>query len=315
MPYRLENCKSMVLPNPGKWKIQGHSKSGERTGFWIEQLKVVLDAGLSTYRSPKCIFLSHSHTDHSTSVEDIYTCRVKPVKGQESMIGRPLVMAEYCVPLIKKHMESIVDMARGTPDSCQIIEKRLNMDTSEHKGIVWQMQGTHPFVVHPGTVVEVPGLNDIVIEIVEGHHSVQTLGYGFNLFTSKLKDEYKSLKGKEIKELRKSGIEITEKLARPELIFYGDTNAKTLLEDTEWHKYPVIMIECTIFEDEDKVTKDRLEEHTAWFQIKHVPALHPETYFVFMHSSMAVDDKFLKEFEVEQKETLKTDNFTFWTDI
>lgn len=77
MPCRLENCKELILPNPGKWKLQGHSKSGERTGFWLEPLNVVLDIGLATYRSPKCIFLTHSHTDHSSCIEYIYTNRTK----------------------------------------------------------------------------------------------------------------------------------------------------------------------------------------------------------------------------------------------
>lgn len=45
-PYLLENCKEVTLPCPAKWSLQGHSKAGERTGFWLNPLKVVLDAGV-----------------------------------------------------------------------------------------------------------------------------------------------------------------------------------------------------------------------------------------------------------------------------
>src|SRR3990172_11778137 len=130
-PCRLENCKKMVLPNPGKWSIQGHSKAGERTGFWLEPLNIVLDAGLSTYKTPKCIFLTHSHTDHSDHIPNIFGTTTKPGKNQEGLIGRPLVMSPECVPLIKKQLESIVDRSKGVVNYCQKLEEQLNYDKGD----------------------------------------------------------------------------------------------------------------------------------------------------------------------------------------
>ena len=54
--HRLENCEIVQLDNPEKWTLQGHSKAGERTGFWLHPEKIVLDAGLSTYRQPKAVY-------------------------------------------------------------------------------------------------------------------------------------------------------------------------------------------------------------------------------------------------------------------
>ena len=102
MPTRLENGNIIHLPNKLHWSIQGHSKAGERTGFWLEPLKIVLDAGLSTYKSPKAIFITHSHTDHSTHIPDIYTTRTTPFKGQEHLVGRPIIMPTYMLSLIER---------------------------------------------------------------------------------------------------------------------------------------------------------------------------------------------------------------------
>ena len=63
---RIEDCEKFTLDNPGKWTIQGFSKAGDRTGFMLYPLKILLDAGLSTYLIPNAVLL-HSHTDHSSS--------------------------------------------------------------------------------------------------------------------------------------------------------------------------------------------------------------------------------------------------------
>ena len=176
------------------------------------------------------------------------------------------------------------------------------------------MQSTHPFIVKPGTTREIPGLKNIRVEIVEGYHRVQSLGYGFNTVTQKLKQEFKHLPGKEIGNLRKQGIEITEEQLVPELIFYGDTSARTLWENSEWKKYPVVVIECTMFQSAEKLSQERLKEHTAWFQVKDIVKDNQSNYFVFIHSSMSVNDDFLREHEKEQKEELNVENFCFFRD-
>jgi ribonuclease BN (tRNA processing enzyme) len=321
-PYRIEDCKSVELPNPSKWRLQGHSKAGERTGFWLEPLNVVLDAGMVTHRVPKCVFLTHSHIDHCDCIHKIYNVTTQPAKGQNGLVGRLLVLPEYSVPLIKKHLEGIREKSRGYLDVCKKIEDALIQSKkvdpeqfSDGKGIVWSMEKTHPYIAKPGMRIDdLPGFDNLLVEVVEGYHSIPSYGYGFNIVTQKLKKEYHGLPGKEIAKLRKDGVQITEEICRPELIFYGDTTAKTLLVDSDWKKYPVIVIECTIYEPEDVVKQERLEEHIAWFQIEDVIKSNLDNYFVFIHSSEAVDDQFLKDFEEGKKKELGISNFMIFTD-
>ena len=73
MCHRLEDCPTLQLDNSERWTLQGHSKAGERTGFWLHPEKIVLDAGLGTQRKAKAVFLTHKHIDHTGALPYILT--------------------------------------------------------------------------------------------------------------------------------------------------------------------------------------------------------------------------------------------------
>ena len=294
MPTRLENGNVLELPNSLHWSIQGHSKAGERTGFWLEPLKIVLDAGLSTYKSPKAIFITHSHTDHSTHIPDIYTTRTTPFKGQEHLVGRPIIMPTYMLSLIERTLSNTIDLANGVLDYCK--NKNEN---------IWEVQSTHPFCIETGNTYEIPGLPNIKVEILKGYHSVQSVGYGFSVITNKLKEVYKNIPKNDIIRLKKNNVNITEQHIYPQLVFYGDTSIKALTDHDEWKKYPIIIIECTLFTDN---LCGRDYEHINWNVIKKIIEFNQSNYFVLIHTSMSVDNEYLTN--LENKETFK--NFTFF---
>jgi hypothetical protein len=47
-PGRLEDCPTYTLLGNPLWKVQGHSHAGERTGYYIQGLNLVVDCGLAT---------------------------------------------------------------------------------------------------------------------------------------------------------------------------------------------------------------------------------------------------------------------------
>jgi len=65
LPYLLEQCPEFTLPCPNKYTIKGYSKAGERTGFWLSPLNIVLDAGMITMKLPSAVFITHVHPDHA----------------------------------------------------------------------------------------------------------------------------------------------------------------------------------------------------------------------------------------------------------
>ena len=59
--------KEYNIPNT-QWTIKGYSAAAFKTGFYIPQLDIMLDAGVRNYNKPKYIFITHTHLDH---IEDL----------------------------------------------------------------------------------------------------------------------------------------------------------------------------------------------------------------------------------------------------
>ena len=56
--------KKWLIPNTPSWRIHGFSRSAYRTGFYIPELNIMLDAGPQNFNNPDNIFITHSHLDH-----------------------------------------------------------------------------------------------------------------------------------------------------------------------------------------------------------------------------------------------------------
>ena len=84
-PCRLEDCKTYALKGIDTWKVQGHSGAGERTGYFVHGPQLVVDCGLSTWKTPSAVLLTHRHTDHSAELPQIISSHTPPRKGQEGL--------------------------------------------------------------------------------------------------------------------------------------------------------------------------------------------------------------------------------------
>ena len=280
-PARLENCFSFKLDNPGKWTIQGHSKAGERTGFWLTPLRIILDCGLSTYMKPKAIFISHCHTDHSTALPNILTSRSEPIKGQEHLMGRPVFMPKEAIPKIMILEQAFIALSRNN----------INEKDFSNPDWVWQQQGVHPMGVLPFEKYEIPGIPNILVETFPSYHDVNSIGYGFSSKKQKLKPEYlemtKTKEGKQkLGKIRKSGIKITDEVIEPQLIFYCDSTIDNLRKHNEWKKYPVIICECTGYPD--ILDRELIHErsHTHLDDLLPIMLENKNKQWVLIHSSM-----------------------------
>ena len=50
--------KTYTIPNSPKWTISGYSRSSFRTGFYIKELNIMLDAGPQSFKMPEHIFIT-----------------------------------------------------------------------------------------------------------------------------------------------------------------------------------------------------------------------------------------------------------------
>lgn len=289
-PYLLEACASFDLPGLSGWSLQGHSRAGERTGFWLKPLNIVLDAGMVTNRTPNAIFITHSHVDHSWQLPWIFGCRTAKIKGFEHLAGRPVVAPASAWPMLCQLEQACHNLSVGNMD-----EDGWSQDK------ILQEQGVHPIRVQAGQRIEVPGLKDVEVQTMPCYHPAETVAFGFTEMKEKLKIEYQGLAGKDIGTLRKQGVQIYERVRAPRVVFFGDTHIGALQDHCEWKEYPIVIVECTIFPDiVDALTHEtyrgvqkasetaRAIGHVDWDALLPVIRSHPDNFFIVIHTSQAL---------------------------
>ena len=290
-----EDYITETLPNPGKWRICGFSKAGNRTGFILFPLKIMLDMGVSTMTRLNAVFLSHSHTDHAAALPSLSRKTGLALKQK-----RRLYAPKEAISPIARYLAGYMSLG-----SCTCIDPSTT-DVYNHRCI-------EPAGMSVGDAFEVTFAKQrYFVEVAPCFHSVPSIAFGFSSITKKLKDEFKGKRGKELHELRQIGAELTSEVHTPQLMFFGDTSIKGLTESDVWKKYPVVMIECTM----NVMPKEmrRLDEHIAWPQILPIIRENPRTFFLLTHTSKSVCTK---DMDVMQMEADKLDirNLRFWRNL
>lgn len=247
-----------------KYVIDGESVAGNHTGFWIEKLKFVLDAGMIINKQPKGIFITHAHNDHSQMLPFILSCRSKLT---------PVFMPTDAYEPIKL----LLSATKALADSKVVDygDKIFDMQKCDVKTVKYQDK-----------II----MNDIQIEILKCYHSCESVGYGFSTTRKKLKKEFVNLPKEEIMKIKNFSENYYDEIV-PQFIFYGDTNIDALLKHTEWQSYPSIIIECTSYATilEENKTKYYDRGHINLLNIEEIIAKHQDKQFVLIHSSQQFD--------------------------
>lgn len=151
--------------------------------------------------------------------------------------------------------------------------------------------------VRHGDTVPLRRLKGITATVFNCDHTVPCVGYVFSSSTNRLKLEYKSLSGTELKDLRQSGVDITETHSTPMFAFLGDTTIATLASEPSWLKegIPVVITECSFLYDEHATQADRTK-HTKWRDLEPVIRKWPATTFILIHFSMRYSDRQVCQF-------------------
>ena len=108
---QLENCPKIKI---GKLIIQGHSRSGERTCFYIYGLKIMFDAGISTKIIPQALMITHTHPDHIYNLPKT----MYPGRSMSKLNQRPIYVPKPSILPIKNFIDSIVKL-----ENCDMISQ------------------------------------------------------------------------------------------------------------------------------------------------------------------------------------------------
>lgn len=247
------------------YTIKGFSIAALRTNFYIPELGIMLDAGLSYHLNPDYIFITHGHSDHTANIPyHVYNqINVKIYAPNVKNIGN--------------YIDSAVKMSRFG-DFLRKYDKR---NYELHDAIIGEK---YDFIIKN---------KNITVEIIKCFHSVPCVGYGFIEKRKKLKEEYKNLSGLEIKELKKTTI-ITYEHDFPFFCYLGDSD-KNILTNKNILKYKNIMIECTFLYVDDLKQADK-KFHLHWDYLKDFVIQNQDITFILYHFSQRYNKNKIIEF-------------------
>lgn len=253
------------------WSLEGYSVSAFRTGLRIPQLNICLDAGIP-FNNPQfqLILITHSHSDHLRELPYIVS------KETRTTVIVPNQL-KYCI-------QNFVSAMHGA-----------TLNIPKFNFWKYQLLGVEP---KQSLDIKTKSSN-LRIKTWEMTHGFPCLGYGLYQLRKKLKNEYKDLPGREIGELRKKGIDVTELKEFPIIFFSGDTNKKAL-PTLPFGEFKYFIIECT-FIAEEHLECLKTKEHLHYKNLEPYFEKYSDTRFILIHFSQKYTKKHLDEFKTKNK--------------
>jgi len=200
--------------------IIGYSVAGEETVVAVPQLDVCFDVGKAPDQIIPInnVLLTHGHMDHAAG------------------LAYYLSQRNFC----GISAGTILAPDNLLPPMRQIIDAWSKLDGNK---IPAKLVG-----VKPGDEYKIKP--NLVARVFPTKHSKGSVGFTVIEKRKKLKSEYKGLKGPQIVELKKQGIEIDYPLEFPIVTYLGDTQYVDFSQLEYIAESRILIAECTFYEDE-----------------------------------------------------------------
>lgn len=291
VPIRYWN-KSWKIPGTS-WIIEGYSRAAYRTGFFIKELNLMLDAGPQRFDRPEHIMITHTHGDHIAELAFTMIGTDQPGKDYQVQLYGPVDA--------KKHVEGYVN---------KLFETNAMIDPVPQESLDQYYRYNK---VAPGTNFDVLMRNErMIVEIFECDHRIPTVSYGFTQLKKKLAQQYAKLKGNEIAALRQQGIEVSEDVPMKRFAYVCDTTINVFDMNPTLLTYPVIMIECTFLEIDGSAEPSEDKSHIYWRDLQNVVVAHPEITFMTFHFSRRYKSAQIRKFFEDECARLGIKNVYCW---
>jgi ribonuclease Z len=195
--------------------IEGYSRAAVQSYWRIPELKIGFDLGAQpwSFMTTPTWFVTHTHLDHVAALP-ILVARRRMMKMEPPAIYLP----EEAVEGVEAVLRAFQRLDRGR------LPARL-------------------IGLHAGDEVELS--RELVVKAFATRHTLPSLGYLVWERRKKLRPEYQSLTGEQIRDLRLSGVDVAAEIRLPRVAYLGDTAPQGLDAFPEIYRAQVLIVEMT----------------------------------------------------------------------
>jgi ribonuclease Z len=255
----------------GQWTIEGYSRAAVQSYYAIPELNIGFDLGAHPWHLmgiPNWL-ITHCHLDHIAALP-VYIARRRMMKMTPPRIFLPA----FAIPAVQSMLKAFERLDRG----------RLPCD----------LVG-----VEPGQELELS--RELILGVVATRHTVPSVGYILYERRKKLKTEYQTLTGEQIRDLRLSGVEVSEEHRFPLVGYTGDTTPEGLDENPDFYLTKILITELTFLAADHQrhlvhkhghMHLDDFVKRQAGFKNELIVAGHCSTRYSFQEANQIVRQAF-----------------------
>ncbi len=209
--------------------IEGYSRAAVQSYWRIPELRIGFDLGAQPwdFMGTSTWAITHGHLDHIAALP-VYVARRRMMKMEPPQIYLP----SSIVAGVETMLRSISRLDRGRLP-CELIS------------------------VDPGDEIELS--RELVMTVHRTTHSVPSVGYLVWERRHKLKPEYQSLSGSEIRDLRLSGTPVSAEIRMPLVAYTGDTSPGGLDNNPDFWRAQVLITEMTFVSPKHR--REKIHKH------------------------------------------------------
>src|SRR5262245_42427765 len=224
----LDNCPFLSLQHKDL-TIEGYSRAAVQTCFRVPELKLGFDLGAQPwdFMGTQTWCITHTHLDHIAALP-VYVARRRMMKMEPPTIYLP----EHALELTEHLLKVCQRLDRGR-QPCKLIPVRAADEFELSR--------------------------ELVLSAVATRHTVPSVGYIVWERRKKLKAEYQGLSGDQIRDIRLSGVDVSEERRFPLLAYTGDTSPEGLDANPALYEAKILITEMSFIAPSHR--KEKIHKH------------------------------------------------------